>query len=99
MHQMSVRVAAVYFLWKKKKLQQQRRRLQVDPLISQRLLVGAFVTLFNQLRDNETKFFNYFRMSSRTFDELLAKLHDKLLRSSYRRLPISPTERLMVTLR
>ncbi|XP_045482780.1 putative nuclease HARBI1 [Harmonia axyridis] len=98
-NQMSVRVAAVYLLWKKKRQQQRRKRLQGNPLISQRLLVGAFVTLFNQLRDDETKFFNYFRMSSRTFDELLAKLHDKLLRCSYRRLPISPAERLMVTLR
>ena len=89
---MSVRIAAVYLLWKNnRRLQQQRRkRLQVHPLIAQRLLVGAFVTLFNQLRDDDTKFFKYFRMASRSFDELLAKLQYKLLRCSYRCLPISP---------
>ncbi|CAH4038405.1 unnamed protein product [Pieris brassicae] len=70
---MNVRVAAVYHLWKEK------RRLQVHPHIAQRLLVGAFVTLLDQLRVDETKFFNYFRMSSRSFEELLVKLQDKLL--------------------
>ncbi|VVC92131.1 unnamed protein product [Leptidea sinapis] len=38
-------------------------------------------------------------MSTRTFDELLAKIQDKLVHCSLRRVPIPPIERLMVTLR
>ncbi|CAG5013294.1 unnamed protein product [Parnassius apollo] len=38
-------------------------------------------------------------MSSKSFDELLVKLQDKLCRNSLRRAPIPPIERLAVTLR
>ena len=68
-------------------------------MIEQRAFAGEFVMLYNTLRAYETKFFNYFRMSTRTFDELLAKTQDKLVHCSLRRVPIPPIERLMVTLR
>ncbi|KAJ0169827.1 hypothetical protein K1T71_014433 [Dendrolimus kikuchii] len=90
-------IAALYYLSKRKK--KQRRRLHVHPLIEQRAVAREFVTLYGTLRADETKFFNYFRMSTRTFDELLAKTDDKLVHSSLRRVPISPIERRMVTLR
>ncbi|KAF9423376.1 hypothetical protein HW555_001185 [Spodoptera exigua] len=77
----------------------QRRRLHVHPLIEQRAVAGEFVTLYGSLRADETKFFNYFRMSTRSFDELLSKTKNKLVYCSLRRLPIPPIERLMVTLR
>ncbi|KAF9414455.1 hypothetical protein HW555_007652, partial [Spodoptera exigua] len=82
-----------------KKKKKQRRRLHVHPLIEQRAVAGEFVTLYGSLRADETKFFNYFRMSTRSFDELLSKTKNKLVYCSLRRLPIPPIERLMVTLR
>ena len=36
-----------------------------------RPVVGAFVTLYEELRRDTKKFFNYFRMSKESFDELL----------------------------
>lgn len=38
-------------------------------------------------------------MSTSNFDELLAKLQNRLVHCSLRRIPIQPIERLMVTLR
>jgi hypothetical protein len=35
---------------------------------------GAFYTLFPKLREHEEKFSNYFRMSTKSFDELHMKL-------------------------
>ncbi|CAG9840683.1 unnamed protein product [Diabrotica balteata] len=90
-------IAALYCISKRKK--KLRRRLYVHPLIEQRAVAGEFVTLYGTLRADETKFFNYFRMSTSTFDELLAKTGDKLIHASVRRMPIPPIERLMVTLR
>lgn len=40
--------------------------------------MGLFNTLFNDLQNDEIKFFNYFRMSSASFDILLGKLKDTL---------------------
>ncbi|CAH1983683.1 unnamed protein product [Acanthoscelides obtectus] len=90
-------IAALYYVWKRRT--NRRRRLHVHPLIEQRAVTGEFVTLYVTLRADATKFFNYFRMSTRTFDELLAKTEDKLVHSTLRRVPIPPIERLMVTLR
>jgi hypothetical protein len=54
-----------------------KKRHCVHPLICCRLLKGHFYTPFGDLRANEAKFFNYFRMSSKSYDELLIILkHD-----------------------
>ncbi|CAH2006548.1 unnamed protein product [Acanthoscelides obtectus] len=90
-------IAALYYVWKRRT--NRRQRLHIHPLIEQRGITAEFVTLYVTLRADATKFFNYFRMSTRTFDELLAKTEDKLVHSSLRRVPIPPIERLMVTLR
>lgn len=74
-------------------------KLFMHPITSERLLSGAFVTLYSQLREDENKFFNYFRMSISTFDELIFKLENKVRHSSLLRIPITPTERMAVTIR
>jgi len=71
----------------------------VHPLLAQRILKGSFSTLYGDLRDNENNVFNYFRMSTKSFDELLFKLESKINVSNSGRPSISPTERLCVTLR
>ena len=58
-----------------------------------------FYVNFQNLRDNDCKFKKYFRMSLRSFDELLRRIEHKLAVSSLRRIAISPTERLAVSLR
>lgn len=79
---------------------QQNRRYWVHPLNSVRLSLGQFYTTYHDLRKDNDKFFNYFRMSSNTFDELLRLLspHIKGIDTNMR-LSIPPNEKLAVTLR
>nr|CAH7716774.1 unnamed protein product [Callosobruchus chinensis] len=55
---------------------EKQKRLWLHPIVSERLLVGAFGTLrvYSKLRQDEIKFFNHFRMSIKSFDELHHKL-------------------------
>nr|CAH7719693.1 unnamed protein product [Callosobruchus chinensis] len=78
---------------------EKQKRLWVHPIVSERLLVGAFVTLYSKLREDEIKFFNYFRMLIKSFDELHHKLENALKLSDTVRVSISSVERLSVCLR
>ncbi|XP_068126508.1 uncharacterized protein [Hyperolius riggenbachi] len=76
------------------------RRYWVHPILQQRRRKGQFWTLYRDLRQHPDKFFGYTRMSVGSFDCLLSKLKDALQRqdTNYRR-AITPTERLLITLR
>lgn len=58
---------------------------------------GSKAFIRSDLQENEGKFQNYFWMSIKSFEELLSKLNLECLHCV--RVPISPTERLCVTLR
>lgn len=90
---------AHYILKQKTIKNRKNRKMWVHPLVAQRLLKGSFTTLFIDLRNSEKKFFYYFRMSIKSFDELLSKLENEIRVSNNGRASISPTERLCVTLR
>jgi hypothetical protein len=61
---------------------------------------GEFVTLFNDLVQDEVKFKTYFRMSQEKFFDLLRILRERLQRKcTHFRKPISEIERLVITLR
>lgn len=80
--------------------ERKRRRYWVHPFINERYLKGAFVTDLIDLREDEQKFFNYFRMSIRSFDELAARISDALKGNENAvRDPIPPLEMIAVTLR
>ena len=51
-----------------------QRRWDVHPINSARILKGAYHTLHEELRLDTEKFFNYYRMSTGSFDELCEKL-------------------------
>jgi len=93
-----LKVVAAYHVHKKRKTRR-NRGVWVHPINEQRALKGAFVTLYSKLREDDQKFFNYFRMSARSFDELVGKISDHLKVQDLYRVPISPTERVAVTLR
>lgn len=77
-----------------------RVRYWVHPYIDDRLTRGGFITLFSDLRENPDKFFNYFRMSVQSFDELAYKITDMIKsQDTWMRLSIPPLEMLAVTLR
>ncbi|PIO22830.1 hypothetical protein AB205_0168120, partial [Aquarana catesbeiana] len=76
-----------------------RHRFWIHPIVAQREVRGQFGALYNDLHAHEDKFFNYTRMSIRSFDELLALLSSHLERqnTSFRR-SIPAVERLIITL-
>ncbi|PIO13041.1 hypothetical protein AB205_0216580 [Aquarana catesbeiana] len=77
-----------------------RRRYWIHPIIANRDNRGQFWAMYENLCVFEDKFFNYTRMLIASFDELLCLVYIHLERqnTSYRR-SISPTERLIITLR
>jgi len=70
---------ALLLLYRRRK--HRRNRLHcAHPVIQKREEFDAFETLFDELRDDENKFFNYFRMSVSSFDELHSRLKESLQR-------------------
>nr|CAI5821389.1 unnamed protein product [Callosobruchus analis] len=61
-----------------KNKKRKNRRWWVHPINSERYLHGHSVTLLPRLRSDPEKFFNYFRMCPRSFDELLNFIKDQI---------------------
>jgi len=77
-----------------------KRKYWVHPILKTRLSHSLYVTLYPKLREHEEKFFNYFRMSIKSFDDLLEIIKDSLEADENAiRYCISPQEKLIVTLR
>ncbi|KAH7723751.1 nuclease HARBI1-like protein [Aphelenchoides avenae] len=75
-----------------------RRRFGIHPINRKRWVHGEFHKLVPQLRDDPARFKEHFRLKPEQFDLLLELLHNSLLKRS-QRAPLSPEERLAVTLR
>jgi hypothetical protein len=72
----------------------------VHPILRDILTANLYVTLYPNLRRYEPKFFNYFRMSVTSFDNLLELIKEEITADSNAiRYCISPEEKLIVTLR
>lgn len=94
-----VETILIYLIWRRRK-HQQKKRVWVQPINSERQKHGAYYVLYPELRENPRKFLSYFKMSIGTFDELLGLLKDKIRKADTNmRLCISATERLVITLR
>lgn len=76
------------------------RRYWVHPINSSREHDMRFQIFYNNLKKYPQKFFDYYRMSISSFEELLEKVRSNLTKEcTHLRNPISPEERLTVTLR
>lgn len=77
-----------------------KSREWVHDINKQRLQCGEYHTLFQQLKHYPDRFYEYCRMAEETFRIILAHVSPRLEKSrlNYRE-PISPEERLVVTLR
>ena len=86
------------FLYRRER---RRNRLHwVHSVIQEREELGAFYTLFGELRDDANKFFNYFRMSVSSFDKMHRRLKESLQRRNNKmRNCIQPVEMLAVAIR
>lgn len=92
--------ALLLLLLIRRRRRRKKRKLWVHPILETRNYNGEFNHLFSELRLDEEKFFNYFRMSISSFDELCNILKDKIKREdTIMRKSIPPEERLAVTLR
>ena len=89
-------IAAILLLEKKGK----KRRYWVHPLLHKRPSIGEFHIRYNNLRNYPEKFFNYYRMSIKTFDELINLIESDIVQKGNRRgNDITPHERLTITIR
>ena len=54
-----------------------RRKYKIHPVLAVRYLEGSFYTLFEKLKSNDSKFFNYFRMRQmkRQLDAILCRFY------------------------
>ncbi|CAH1971178.1 unnamed protein product [Acanthoscelides obtectus] len=64
----------VYLAYKYIIKKRRKRRWSIHPINSARNLRGTYYTLHKELRRDNDKFFNYYRMSIASFDELCEKL-------------------------
>jgi hypothetical protein len=93
-------VACICALELRRRRKRRKQKFWVHPITSQRLMKGFFYTLYEDLRRHPKKFFNYYRMSVNSFDELLLLLRPTITyRNTRWRDSIPPEERLSVTLR
>lgn len=76
------------------------KRLWVHEINLGRRQYGEFHTLMPQLRQDEKRFFIYFRMTSETFDGIVDLIKEDIIKqdTNYRE-SIPPEERLAIALR
>lgn len=94
----------LYLLYLLHLRRQRRRRRDVEfwihPILKVRYVEGTYYTLFEKLKKDPRKFFNYFRMTEETFNYLLENLYLKIKKKDTSfRMAIPPEEMLVVTLR
>ena len=86
----------------RRRLKRKRKNILiwVHPINQRREEVGAFYTMCPELRNDEEKLLNYFRMSISSFDELHNLLeHHRQRKNTRLKNCIQPVEMLAITLR
>lgn len=82
-----------------KKRKNKKKRYWVSNFLSQREAYGAYYATLPTLLRNPNLFVNYCRMSAMLFEELLTLIAPKIRKQTLCREPISPDQRLLLTLR
>ncbi|XP_051157050.1 uncharacterized protein LOC127279021 [Leptopilina boulardi] len=83
-----------------RKSSEKKRKFRVHPLWQQRSILGAHNSLAKEMVIYDpTMLTNYIRMSVSTYEKLLLKVGSKLESCPTRKDIITPSEKLMVTLR
>lgn len=80
--------------------ERKRRRWGTHPVLANRPSTGQFHVMFESHRKYPDKFFQYYRMSVTSFDELLFVVCDRIRKNdTHLKKSIEPAERLVITLR
>ena len=66
-------IALLWLAYRLRKRRERKRRFWVHPINLRRENEDVFRKLFEDLKNDEGNFFNYFQMSSASFDELEEK--------------------------
>ena len=75
------------------------RSVWIHPINNLRFEKGEFFMLYRDLRKYEDRFFGWYRMSMKKFDELLGIVENALWKKCTKfREPISPEEQLVITI-
>ncbi|CAL8114398.1 unnamed protein product [Orchesella dallaii] len=82
----------------RKKLKRKPREMSIRSLFFNRIEQGESI-LVRELREDPHYHHRYFRMRRETFDELLNKVQATLVKRRTHSRPISPMEKLAITLR
>ena len=87
----------IFLMWQ---MQQVHREVWVHPLNEERTEKGEFYTHYTDHRKFDDRFFELYRMTVGQFDELLYRVGPRILKqeTNFRR-PLSPEERLAITIR
>lgn len=93
----------VLLLWlhkQRRRKSKYKKRFWVKDILKSRKNLGEYHRLIQEMRLNDHEsFFQYFRMTPGRLEELLCLVGPYLVKNSTTREPISPAERLAVTLR
>ncbi|GBM82602.1 hypothetical protein AVEN_255407-1, partial [Araneus ventricosus] len=93
------RIAAMRLLYRRFRRRRIKRNYWVHPINQKREQIGIFHTILKELQKDENKFFNFFRMTIPSFNELHQRLKTKILRkNSKMRNSITSEEKLALTL-
>lgn len=77
-----------------------RRRIWIHPMLEHRKIESEFFTLHKELMDDETKFYQYYRLSKDQFNYVLNKIRRDITKNNTTfREAITPIEKLAVCLR
>jgi len=80
-------------------LHEKKKKVWVNTIYEDRERFGKFHTLFPKLLEQPVKFYEYMRMTPKTFFYVLEKIRSQLQKYSNFRICITPEEILVVTLR
>ena len=87
-------VTAVWLLHKRNAKRKVNREMWVHPINNARLGKGAFHVLYEEIKSDPNKFFNYYRMSATSFEALLNSIESSIKKiDTNMRESISPRER------
>lgn len=97
---LSLQMMGLMLLMKKRRKHKRwvSRRWWVRPVNLQRNVLGHFATLIQELKNDEELFFRYTRMSLEVYNQLLIKVSPFLVKN-INRTPLSPEQRLLITLK
>ncbi|XP_076238644.1 uncharacterized protein LOC143181873, partial [Calliopsis andreniformis] len=93
-------IAVVLEEEERRKEDDKEKKTWVHDMWRARATEGEFSTLYKMLKDDQLKFYEYFRMTQNTFEILISKVGESLKKQDTPwRLSITPRERLAVCLR